>query len=161
MSILIFLSSGLFLGWSFGANNAGNVFGTAVGSKMVSFKVAAIVTSIFLILGSFVSGAGATLTLGKLGSVNEIGGSFIVALAAAVAIFWMTKLNLPVSTAQSIVGSIIGWNFFSGSITRDNSLQSISVKGLYPAGEGAGYAGGIVSSAVDGIRCADAIIRNR
>jgi len=33
------------------------------------------------------------------------------------------------------------------------SLQSISVEGLYPAGEGAGYAGGIVSAAVDGIRC--------
>jgi len=43
-------------------------------------------------------------------------------------------------------------------ITRDDTLQSTSVKGLYPAGEGAGYAGGIVSSAVDGIRCADAII---
>ena len=43
-------------------------------------------------------------------------------------------------------------------ITRDESLQSLSVKGLYPAGEGAGYSGGIVSSAVDGIRCADAII---
>ncbi len=125
MSVLIFLSSGLFLGWSFGANNAGNVFGTAVGSKMVSFKTAAIVASIFLILGSYVSGAGATLTLGKLGSVNEIGGSFIVALAAAVAIFWMTKLNLPVSTSQSIVGSIIGWNFFSGSITDYESLMKI------------------------------------
>jgi len=125
MSILIFLSSGLFLGWSFGANNAGNVFGTAVGSKMVSFKVAAVVTSIFLILGSYLSGAGATLTLGRLGSVNEIGGSFIVALAAAVAIFWMTKLNLPVSTSQSIVGSIIGWNFFSGSITDYESLMKI------------------------------------
>jgi len=125
MSVLIFLSSGLFLGWSFGANNAANVFGTAVGSKMVSFRTAAIVTSIFLILGSFVSGAGATLTLGKLGSVNEIGGSFIVALAAAVAVFWMTKLNLPVSTSQSIVGSIIGWNFFSGSITDYESLMKI------------------------------------
>ncbi len=125
MSILIFLSSGLFLGWSFGANNAGNVFGTAVGSKMVSFKVAAIVTSIFLILGAYVSGAGATLTLGKLGSVNEIGGSFIVALAAAVSILWMTRLNLPVSTSQSIVGSIIGWNFFSGSITDYESLMKI------------------------------------
>ena len=125
MSVLIFLSSGLFLGWSFGANNAGNVFGTAVGSKMVSFKVAATVTSIFLILGSYVSGAGATLTLGKLGSVNEIGGSFIVALAAAVAVFWMTRLNLPVSTSQSIVGSIIGWNFFSGSITDYESLMKI------------------------------------
>lgn len=43
-------------------------------------------------------------------------------------------------------------------ITRDQSFQSLSVRGLYPAGEGAGYAGGIVSSAVDGIRCADAII---
>lgn len=125
MSVLIFLSSGLFLGWSFGANNAGNVFGTAVGSKMVSFRVAAIVTSIFLVLGSFVSGAGATLTLGRLGSVNEIGGSFIVALAAAVTIFWMTRLNLPVSTSQSIVGSIIGWNFFSGSLTDYESLMKI------------------------------------
>ncbi|PKL17663.1 MAG: inorganic phosphate transporter [Spirochaetae bacterium HGW-Spirochaetae-5] len=125
MSLIIFLSSGLFLGWSFGANNAGNVFGTAVGSKMVSFKVAAVVTSFFLILGSYVSGAGATRTLGKLGSVNEIGGAFIVALAAAVAIFWMTRINLPVSTSQTIVGSIIGWNFFSGSITDYESLMKI------------------------------------
>ncbi|MCL2154448.1 MAG: NAD(P)/FAD-dependent oxidoreductase [Leptospirales bacterium] len=43
-------------------------------------------------------------------------------------------------------------------ITRDESLQSISVKGLYPVGEGSGYSGGIVSSAVDGIRTADMII---
>ncbi len=39
----------------------------------------------------------------------------------------------------------------------DNSLQSINVKGLYPAGEGAGYAGGILSSAVDGIKVAEAV----
>lgn len=38
-------------------------------------------------------------------------------------------------------------------ITRGESLESISVKGLYPCGEGAGYAGGIVSAAVDGIKC--------
>lgn len=43
-------------------------------------------------------------------------------------------------------------------VTRDESFQSVSHKGLYPAGEGAGYAGGIVSSAIDGIRCADVII---
>ncbi|HPU90535.1 MAG TPA: hypothetical protein PL088_19340, partial [Spirochaetota bacterium] len=41
----------------------------------------------------------------------------------------------------------------------DDSFQSVSLAGLYPAGEGAGYAGGIVSSAVDGIRIADAIAR--
>ncbi|MCM1021290.1 MAG: FAD-binding protein [Muribaculum sp.] len=43
-------------------------------------------------------------------------------------------------------------------ITRDNELLiSISTPGLYPCGEGAGYAGGIVSAAIDGIRCADAL----
>lgn len=44
-------------------------------------------------------------------------------------------------------------------VTRDNeSLQSISHAGLYPAGEGAGYAGGITSAACDGIRIADKIM---
>lgn len=42
-------------------------------------------------------------------------------------------------------------------ITRDEHLQSVSMKGLYPAGEGAGYAGGIVSSAIDGLRIAEHI----
>jgi uncharacterized protein len=42
-------------------------------------------------------------------------------------------------------------------ITRDDSLQSLNTRGLYPAGEGAGYAGGILSAAVDGIRIAEAV----
>ena len=42
-------------------------------------------------------------------------------------------------------------------ILRDEGLQSPAIKGLYPAGEGAGYAGGIVSAAVDGIKVAEAI----
>jgi len=43
-------------------------------------------------------------------------------------------------------------------IERQTDYQSINIKGLYPAGEGAGYAGGIVSAAVDGIMAAEAII---
>jgi uncharacterized FAD-dependent dehydrogenase len=39
----------------------------------------------------------------------------------------------------------------------DDSLQSLNTRGLYPAGEGAGYAGGIMSAAVDGIRVAEAV----
>jgi len=43
-------------------------------------------------------------------------------------------------------------------ITRDNqTLQSLNVRGLYPAGEGAGYAGGILSAGVDGIKVAEAL----
>ena len=43
---------------------------------------------------------------------------------------------------------------------RDDDLQSVSTRGLYPAGEGAGYAGGILSAAVDGIRVAEAVALN-
>jgi uncharacterized FAD-dependent dehydrogenase len=42
-------------------------------------------------------------------------------------------------------------------ITRDDSFQSLNTKGLFPAGEGAGYAGGILSAGVDGIKAAEAV----
>jgi uncharacterized FAD-dependent dehydrogenase len=45
-------------------------------------------------------------------------------------------------------------------IRRDGSYQSINTRGLYPGGEGAGYAGGILSAAVDGIRLAEAVGRD-
>ena len=44
-------------------------------------------------------------------------------------------------------------------IRRDDTCQSINTRGLYPAGEGAGYAGGILSAGVDGIRVAEAVAR--
>ena len=45
-------------------------------------------------------------------------------------------------------------------ITRGNNYQSLNIKGLYPAGEGAGYAGGILSAGVDGIKVAEALALN-
>lgn len=42
-------------------------------------------------------------------------------------------------------------------ITRGHNFQSLNIKGLYPAGEGAGYAGGIMSAGVDGIKVAEAV----
>ncbi len=42
-------------------------------------------------------------------------------------------------------------------IVRNENMQSVSLNGLYPCGEGAGYAGGIMSAAVDGLRCAEAV----
>lgn len=125
ISTLIFLSSGLFLGWSLGANDASNVFGTAVGSRMIRFSTAAVICSVFVIIGSVTAGAGAAGGLGKLGAVNALGGSFTVALAAAITVLWMTQLGLPVSTSQAVVGAIVGWNWFSGSITNINDLAKI------------------------------------
>ncbi len=125
MIILFYLSSGLFLGWSLGANDAANIFGTAVGTKMIRFKTAAITASIFVILGAVIQGAGANHTLGKLGSVSTLAAAFTVALSAALTVFWMTRMKLPVSTSQSIVGAIIGWNFYTNNPTDLNILTKI------------------------------------
>ena len=45
-------------------------------------------------------------------------------------------------------------------ITRGEDYQSLNTRGLYPAGEGAGYAGGIMSAGIDGLRVADALARS-
>ncbi len=123
--ILFFLISGLFLGWSLGANDASNVFGSAVGSKMISFRKAAITASIFVILGAVFQGSGTSGTLERLGAVNAVGGSFTVAMAAAITVYLMTRFSLPVSTTQSIVGAIIGWNLFTGNSTDLTALIQI------------------------------------
>lgn len=123
--VWFFLSSGIFLGWSLGANDAANVFGSAVGSRMLKFRTAAIVASIFVILGATFQGSGGSETLGKLGSVDAIAGSFTVAFSAALTVFWMTRLKIPVSTSQAIVGGIVGWNLYTGRTTDSQTLLEI------------------------------------
>jgi uncharacterized FAD-dependent dehydrogenase len=62
----------------------------------------------------------------------------------------------------SAEGKLIGIESRTSSpvrLPRDESLQSVSVRGLYPSGEGCGYAGGIVSSAIDGLRIAEQIAK--
>ena len=125
LTVLFFLTSGLLLGWSLGANDAANVFGTAVGTRMVRFGTAAVVCSVFVVLGAVLSGAGAAHTLGALGSVNALPGAFMAALAAAGTVYVMINSGLPVSTSQAIVGAIIGWNLFSGSVTDSRTLIKI------------------------------------
>lgn len=121
---MLFLSSGLFLGWSLGANDAANIFGTAVGTKMVRFQTAALICCVFITLGAVISGAGTTQTLGRLGVVNALPGAFIVASAAAVTVLWMTRMGLSISTTQAIVGAIMGWNYFT-SVQTDPGILSI------------------------------------
>lgn len=123
--ILFFLVSGLFLGFSLGTNAASNIFAPAVGAKMISFRKAAITASVFVIIGAVFQGAGPSAILSKLGSVNALGGSFTVALAAGITIFLMTRFSVPVSTTQAIVGAIIGWNLFTGNHTDINVLAKI------------------------------------
>jgi PiT family inorganic phosphate transporter len=122
----IFLSAGLFMGWSLGANDAANIFGTAVGTRMIRFTTAAIICSVFVIIGAVVGGSGTSHTLGELGSINAIAGAFAVSASAAFTVMLMTKRGLPVSTSQAIVGAIIGWNIFAGLNTQASVVVKIA-----------------------------------
>ena len=124
MSYLL-LSSGFFLGWSLGANDGGNIFGPAVSTRMMKFKFATIIASVFVILGAVFQGGGTSQTLASLGSVNMLSGSFTVAVAASLSLFFMIKSKIPVSSSQAVVGAILGWNFFTRSFTDSGTLVEI------------------------------------
>ncbi len=125
--IWFYLTSGLFLGWSLGANDAANVFGTAVATRMVRFTTAAWIASLFVILGAVIGGAGPAATYGKLGAINAMGGAFTVALSAALVVAWMVRLGLPVSTTQAIVGAIVGWDLFAHRPVPFGTLSKIMI----------------------------------
>ena len=79
---LFFLSAGLFMGWSLGANDAANIFGTAVGTRMIRFRTAAIICAVFVIIGAVAGGSGTSHTLGRLGAIDMMAGAFAVSASA-------------------------------------------------------------------------------
>ena len=60
------LTGGLYLGWALGANDASNVFGTAVASRIISFRNACILCAVAVLLGAFFQGEGGIHTLSGL-----------------------------------------------------------------------------------------------
>jgi inorganic phosphate transporter, PiT family len=109
------LLGGIFLGWSLGANDASNVFGSAVSSKMVRFWTAALLAAVFILIGAVLSGRAGIETLSGLTRLN-IHQAVISSVAAALTVTLMTLLGLPVSTSQAVVGAILGIGILNGQI---------------------------------------------
>lgn len=109
------LLSGVFLGWSLGSNDASNVFGTAVASRMVRFWTAAILCSLFVIVGAVLEGREGMHTYQQLSSTN-VSGAFAVTFAAAVTVTMMSIIGLPVSTSQAVVGGLVCVGFQAGTL---------------------------------------------
>ncbi len=118
------------------------------------------------LLGDFLKGRAST----KLGSVNPSCPTGVTPTDI--------RMVLPHKVTETIATAIYefdkklnGFNIYDAVLTapesrssspirivRDEFFQATRLRGLYPSGEGAGYAGGIVSAAVDGIRCAEAVL---
>jgi PiT family inorganic phosphate transporter len=108
------ISGGVLLGWSLGANDAANVFGTAVASRIVRYRTAVFLTAAFVIVGAVAQGTSGIETLSGLVTQSKKS-ALVVTLAAAATVAWMTYLRLPVSTSQAAVGAIIGVGLVRGT----------------------------------------------
>lgn len=104
---MVALLAGVFLGWSLGANDASNVFGSAVASRMLKFWTAAILASLFVLIGALLQGHAGIETLKELTRL-DLQQAAICSVSAALTVTIMTVLALPVSTSQAVVGSILG-----------------------------------------------------
>jgi PiT family inorganic phosphate transporter len=118
------LLSSIYLGWSLGTNDAANIFGTAVASRMIRFTTAAVLASIFVILGACIDGYEGVHTLSSLTTQN-VQTAGITAFAAALTVTLMTILKLPVSTSQGVVGSIIGVGIMQNDVNFANLYKII------------------------------------
>ncbi len=111
---LVFIPA-IFFGWALGANDAANIFGPSVGTGVVRYRTAVIVTAIFVITGAMLEGARGLETISNL-SVQDIKSAGISALSAAISVALMTYFGLPVSSSQAIVGSIVGIGLLKGQV---------------------------------------------
>lgn len=120
-----YLLGAVFLGWSLGTNDAANVFGTAVATRSVKYRIAIILTAIFVILGAIISGKPGINTLRSI-TQQDIFSAFIVSISAGIVVTIMSSLKLPVSTSQAVIGGILG----IGIIRNDIEWHSLVKVGI-------------------------------
>ena len=103
---LVYFAS-IYMGWSLGANDAANIFGTGVVTRAIRFRTAAILLSIFVILGSIIEGQKPMGTVGYFTAL-DINLALLATIVAALVVTGMTYFGIPVSTSQAILGAVMG-----------------------------------------------------
>jgi PiT family inorganic phosphate transporter len=125
--------SGIFLGWSLGANDSANIFGTGVTTGIVKYQTAILLTAIFVLIGSIAEGSKCMRIVGDLSQLIPIE-AFLCALAAAITMTILTYFSIPASTSQAIIGAIIGAGILSGSADFSKLIKIVVCWILTPIG---------------------------
>ncbi|MEG0752257.1 MAG: inorganic phosphate transporter [Angelakisella sp.] len=129
--------SGGFLGWSLGANDAANVFGTAVTTRVIKYSTAITLCSVFVIIGALANGSAGIHNLSSYAynsGVDTAWATFWVMLSAGATVTAMTFLSFPVSTSQCVIGSIIGWGLAFGRADFSATTKFFSAWIITPVG---------------------------
>ncbi len=109
-TVILICAGGLYVGANIGANDAANCIGASVGAGLVRYRTAIIAVAIFVVAGALLQGQGVTKTLGK-GIVTESLPPWAVLSAlvcGGIFVSIATFKKIPVSTSQSMVGSVAG-----------------------------------------------------
>lgn len=114
------MGGGLYLGWSLGANDAANVFGTAVGTHIIGFRRAAGFCALMVVVGAVLQGGEGIETLSGI-TGQTVTTAVLVSVAAALTGTFMTLRRIPISTSQAVVGAILG----IGLATRDTDYGEL------------------------------------
>jgi inorganic phosphate transporter, PiT family len=125
--------SGIFLGWSLGANDSANIFGTGVTTGLVKYRTAIFLTAIFVLIGSIIEGSKCMRIVGDLSRLVPIE-AFLCALAAAITMTILTYFAIPASTSQAIIGAVLGAGILSGSADYFKLLKIVTCWILTPIG---------------------------
>lgn len=110
--IFFVLGITLILSWSLGKNNLSNLFGTAVGTNMVQLKTAVKLAVIFIFAGAFLSGSGTTSTVLKISRLKTEADILITCFSAIIVLEIMSRIGIPASIVQTIIGALIGANLY-------------------------------------------------
>lgn len=105
----------IFFGWSLGANDAANVYGTAVTNGLVKFRTAVTISAIMILIGALLEGSKGLETISSITTQNIFTAS-ITTLAAALSMTLMTSLGLPASSSQAMIGALLGIGILNNSV---------------------------------------------
>ena len=106
--------SGVFLGWSLGANHSANVFGTGYATGLVKYRTAIWLTAVFAMAGGVLEGPKCMDVIGDLARLTSMD-AFFCALAGAITLTLLTILAIPASCSQVIVGAVLGAGILSST----------------------------------------------
>ncbi|MGD8366132.1 MAG: inorganic phosphate transporter [Desulfobacterales bacterium] len=109
------ISSGVFLGWSLGANDSANIFGTGVATGTIKYRTAIWLTAVFVMIGALLEGPRCMKTINALAAIDPMA-AFCCTLAAGLTIAALTFFSIPASVSQAIVGTIVGAGLLAGHV---------------------------------------------
>ena len=94
-----------------GANDASNVFGSAVGSKMLKFKISVLFFFIFIILGAVINAENPSQVYGNLVlDYPDLKKIFLIIIPVVIVTIIALKLKIPSSISQSVISSLIAFS---------------------------------------------------